>query len=843
MRITRIKLTDFGPHKSVDFDCDGSVVGILGKNGSGKSNILKGVKYCLTGKLEGSENLESFIRGGAKKAVAEVWFKKDGQAGYIRRNIGGTQKKVLQWDGNEITSNKDIESVMEGILGCDLKSVSSASFIGQGDLSKLLFGGANDREALFIRLTGMSFCEQRERAIGAFCDKLSKDVPDLGPARDEAASAVTLSTTEVNHLEKEKAELKDWRPTLKLIDSLEHKTSLYSTESERLGILGGQLRGYEKTVKELLTKYEFGSIEDITYRMENMSEDIREMETEKHESENTINLLEHYTSITQNWSELMRERQELKKNLPNGDSEESVNRAIEDGRALIQDRKTAIINFRAVEEVKQTIQNLIKRQDLIQKELGDLRPPEDVTLDDIEASRKEVDNLKLEEASLRGWINTQREIMKCAGRENNSQCSKCGLNLEGGQDIKEEDIAKLDARLNEVYQKRSKLEAETNQKSKDFRDYENKYNNARSRVEVVKGDLHENMIKFSTMPQPAKGSSIEQLEKEQEEVQTKINGYEQTFKQVQALTRKIDATQVEFQEMTRKHPNLTGNDREALQKRINDLKPQIDSLVDKKNQLHAGWTVLNMAVKNVENVKYQVKTCQETIKFAGEEIDRLTDQIQSMRQESDVDVKKVRVELESEQEQFDQVAGRLAQAQTNLDQAQARLNRIQERIRQNANTQEIVEKLKKLKSIFHKSGLPTAVNNYRFDQIAAMTGQNLETMNVNLSLLPSETNYLSFDFVKHTDEEQSLLAMEKMSGGERVRASIAFLLAVQQILLPGLGVMSLDEPSTHQDEEGVESIMALLSSIPNGMLGDEGQLFLIDHDPKMEVVMEKLIRL
>ena len=46
MIIKNIKLENFGPHSSIEFDTGGEkVVGLLGSNGSGKTTILSAIKY------------------------------------------------------------------------------------------------------------------------------------------------------------------------------------------------------------------------------------------------------------------------------------------------------------------------------------------------------------------------------------------------------------------------------------------------------------------------------------------------------------------------------------------------------------------------------------------------------------------------------------------------------------------------------------------------------------------------------------------------------------------------------------------------------------------------------
>ena len=61
MRIKHITIKDWGPHKEIDEDTDASIVGIIGSNGKGKSNLLQALDFCLNGNLN-KQNKELYIR-------------------------------------------------------------------------------------------------------------------------------------------------------------------------------------------------------------------------------------------------------------------------------------------------------------------------------------------------------------------------------------------------------------------------------------------------------------------------------------------------------------------------------------------------------------------------------------------------------------------------------------------------------------------------------------------------------------------------------------------------------------------------------------------------------------
>ena len=95
MKIKKIKLCNFGIHRDLEFDTESKpVIGLLGKNGSGKSTILDAVKYGLTGELEGK--LEEAVTIGKKKGFVELTIDKNGEEIIIKREVGKTPKENFQ---------------------------------------------------------------------------------------------------------------------------------------------------------------------------------------------------------------------------------------------------------------------------------------------------------------------------------------------------------------------------------------------------------------------------------------------------------------------------------------------------------------------------------------------------------------------------------------------------------------------------------------------------------------------------------------------------------------------------------------------------------------------------
>ena len=85
---------------------------------------------------------------------------------------------------------------------------------------------------------------------------------------------------------------------------------------------------------------------------------------------------------------------------------------------------------------------------------------------------------------------------------------------------------------------------------------------------------------------------------------------------------------------------------------------------------------------------------------------------------------------------------------------------------------------------------------------------------------------LSYDFMRLDRPDEVWLPQTCMSGGQKGRLAVATLRAIHALVMPNVGLLVLDEPTTHLDDDTKLSMAEMLRSI-----GDEGtlQLIVCDH--------------
>ena len=73
--------------------------------------------------------------------------------------------------------------------------------------------------------------------------------------------------------------------------------------------------------------------------------------------------------------------------------------------------------------------------------------------------------------------------------------------------------------------------------------------------------------------------------------------------------------------------------------------------------------------------------------------------------------------------------------------------------------------------------------------------------------------------------------------------AVRFAFAVQQLLTPKLGLLSLDEPSTHLDPDGVSQLGDVLQGLGARLQNASSQIWVTDHNQRLSPAFTTVIEL
>ena len=154
IKLTSVRIKDFGRHKLIQQQIKGHVVGLTGPNGDGKTTVLQALELALRGTIDHEDPLSSFIRrtdiDPPKAAEVEWGFEADGRKGRILRRITRTKtSRELWWDGVDAIQPSEC-LLINDLIGKSLANADSRlrgieqsqadCVTGSGDRSRVIDG-------------------------------------------------------------------------------------------------------------------------------------------------------------------------------------------------------------------------------------------------------------------------------------------------------------------------------------------------------------------------------------------------------------------------------------------------------------------------------------------------------------------------------------------------------------------------------------------------------------------------------------------------------------------------------------------------------------------------------
>lgn len=173
MKLKHLELWNFCQHEHLDVDVSNGLTGILGSNGSGKSNLIQGLIYAITGTA--ANNLEHYIRKGSDgTSLVKLVFHSDltGLEYTISRSIKPRKAELsCSANGLMIRKAKDVDAYLTDVLKIDFNIVRNVLAVNQEDFVAFLRSTASERAAMLMRLFGfMEFKTAREAFRQALLD-------------------------------------------------------------------------------------------------------------------------------------------------------------------------------------------------------------------------------------------------------------------------------------------------------------------------------------------------------------------------------------------------------------------------------------------------------------------------------------------------------------------------------------------------------------------------------------------------------------------------------------------------------------------------------------------------
>jgi exonuclease SbcC len=836
MLIQSIRLSNFGRHENIDFDSSSPVVGLLGPNGVGKSTVLDALELAITG--ETRDSLDTYVRNGEGNAQVDVSFLKSSKVGRIWRQFGKTSKRKLEWDGRTITSAKEVDATMAEIFGADKKAIANAVFINQGMLERILFSGEADRKSMFIKLVNMAFCSQRARQIDGKVKHLESTIVDLGPMIQAMTTQREAAAAGVSQLRQELEGMKDYSQEIHFCEQFLRDEDLLKRVMATIGQMEHEHQAIQSEIDRLLPILQVKTYEEATTRYAALDEASKMASLTWHHFQTVCAELAHYDRVSGEIQALTDRLNEAMKAIKDANPEgldlgqigakvfeAEVSR---DLHVFLNSARPALEKWRAYQ--KRT------EQDIAECPVPSELEPEIKAMQakryETHATAVAIENMLVVQERLAGCLEAQ------PGQEV-SKCPDCGLTInvsELGEDklgMMRQHVVSLGGLVRSLDNKIMLAEKELREYRQFIGERQAGLKNASEEIAKLERQIAD------SKPQLDEATAARQYD-DYTSLKRALPGMQRTVEQ-EKLSLMAKIKERAGYQLAREHLNarehytpLAGVE---LQKKAEVAFMEGSHYRDPYRSLGQSVSLLEANRKRTQELNEQRTGLERKLEAP------MPQDILEIQLELAGNMEATKLALLSRNDVLTLAKGRLAQAQLAYDGINNDYQDLLRRAEGDKAKRILIEDLRVLRELMVDDGLPMAVVRYHFDRLTVLTQESLGVLNANFMVTIDKDQQLGFKFVRLDDKVPYEMPMNKLSGGQRVRLCVAFLMAVQRRLVKEVGLLVLDEPSVHVDPEGVESLAELLRSLQIQLQNTETQVWVSDHNPILENCFGKTLKL
>lgn len=253
MQLLRLEVKNWCQHKHRVCQFTRGLVAIIGKIGSGKSNLLGAICWLLTGENPNNglkaENV-SQLAGDDEPSFATLEFEHAGHLVVVTRHLlPEKEQATLVVDGVEAArGDKAVTAYIEKLLGIDSKFMSRFVIVAQNEIFSFIEDGATEVDKFFQKLFGTATAEKCQDLIGKQLNKLV--VPEIVEPSVQLIGRLAAIDEEIQTLDKEISKL----PALEAFMSAQAEHNKVIQDWGKRKSLAAELAGTETKLAELATK-------------------------------------------------------------------------------------------------------------------------------------------------------------------------------------------------------------------------------------------------------------------------------------------------------------------------------------------------------------------------------------------------------------------------------------------------------------------------------------------------------------------------------------------------------------------------------------------------------------
>lgn len=845
MKLQKIELTNWGPHKHISCDLDSPIVGIIGSNGKGKSFLLTAIAFAITGKLAMAK--EKYIHlyneddeshsGKDYKSKVSLEFSIGGKKGTITREFSdSSSKRTLKFDDMTYTKQADVDAKMEQLIGADTAALMNAVFIKQGELTALIKGTPATRQEIFRKLMNLNFLSGRVDDLAAKIRMLDMNGIDYTPYIEKSKEIISRyeqlikesedKACDKDVLQKVQEYIKELKDVQRNVRDARHTTVRESTRLNTLensynSIMGGSTReDIEKSIQNVTIEYQrVQEILDTRLAFDSLKTVVDEYI--KHLNNNTLIYIairdtEKYPDDMLAWIANEEEKSELALDIFRATNN------IDKNTTWIKELEESLQKEKAVET---SLEQKLRRLEFV-KNKYDIR-------------------IKL----LKNSDLSEVEICPCCGQQFNIEAI-----LQDGES--------KDAALERITNLYNRFCEDVENDEKTLRVCKENINKAIENISIAKTRLKEFTDIKSTKQEAIRLCMEKKFSEECESIRKAFTGDLKELKQkVDENKAKIEKLRSElipdsYMQAQKANADAASASIASIDEKYafsTNPKHTVQALNDKKKVLTDALNSYEVTLKDADRC---IKQIEDTRNIMSEDLYvlyQLKDKDASI-QASILEVTNGYTSWEGILDNLDEIfeanKTRITIALNDISKWNTELEaekKVLEDYLQKAANNEKIEQVKKdlqlMKSIISREGLPMYYMQEVFTQITSKVKEMLSMLGSNFDVEVDRTQPCTFTFTRLDTQDDFTMQQDVLSGGQAVRLAIALLMASQQIILPDVGLLVLDEPTSHVDTLGVTAMRNMFQEITSVLRSTGMQLIVVDHNEELQSGFSKVITL
>ena len=787
MILTNLKLENFKKYTSHSIAFEEGLIGIIGKNGSGKSTIFEAILFALYGELKnkGDKEIVKNVNASIKDAViVELDFEFEHIEYKIIREFRGKtlSANAKLYKNNEliITGAKETTSHIVKLTKMNKDAFSHTLFASQKELTSLSTKKPEDRKKMIRKLLGLEKIDYIEKELIEKSRDLKRDI--------SAYIEILLNEDDIK-AKKEQIEKQKEQSQLYTQDISIKANEIDSIKLQELDIKK-QLEVYVQTKdkkQNLFSNLELlkNTINSHILNQTKLSSEIENLKAKQKELRGLENVKNEYTSL----HESIKEQEKLK--------EYHIRK-----ESLLEEQKNLREHYKKSKDTITTLENECSVYTKLaekEKELENILETLNQEVLALSQKEKELGQEIAGEEKLISDINRKIENIKNLGRE--STCPTCTRPLLDEYDnvitsleflvkiAKEEKINRSKEELQKLSESRIKQE----QSHKIYKTEHFELSKSLNLCESKKRDLFiekEHFVKVEAQGLKNK-DELQKLESYTYDSNTHIS-LQQKLQELQAkyeyvlsletMLKRADALKEEYENTNKNIEKLSKeyNEKELSYKEINydEVKHK-----EKQKEFDEVQVLKEQKVNILNELKIQIATIQGQIKTIQETLDN-----------NDIQAKKVQTKKDDLQD-YEKIKISLAEFKTKLN------SKVAPRISDIASNM--------------------------FAQITKGKYQHIEVSN-------------DFDFYIY--DEGKKYPIERFSGGEIDLANLVLRIAISKTLSELSGASSVeflafDEVFGSQDDSRRIEILEAFHTIKE----QYRQIFLISHEMEIKEMFERVV--